>query len=222
MPTGGVFGTRATDFFCAAVATSSRGLIQLIRNPGPTLLVLAALLALGLFALTRTTWRPSTPLRLARRRHWGQILTAAGRMYRERWRLFLAIGVLFIPLAVVISLLEAVVLGGFGLLGLDATGESAGAFVLLVVAVASTLTLLGVTLVQAAIASALLEIDEGKSIGPIHAYRLAFAKLRPLAGSLVVAVAVCVRAHRDCAPDPDRRVARSAVGSSRAGRCRRG
>ena len=54
-------------------------------------------------------------------------------MYRERWRLFLAIGVLFIPLAAVISLLEAVVLGGFGLLGLDATGESAGAFVLLVV-----------------------------------------------------------------------------------------
>ena len=192
VPTGGVFGTRATDFFCTAVATGSRGLIQLIRNPGPTLLVLAALLALGLFLLTRTTWRPSAPLRLARRRHWGQILTAAGRMYRERWRLFLAIGVLFIPLAAVISLLEAVVLGGFGLLGLDATGESAGAFVLLVVAVGATLTLLGVTLVQAAIAGALLEIDEGKRPGPIHAYRLAFAKLRPLAGSLVVAVAVCV------------------------------
>ena len=99
---------------------------------------------------------------------------------------------LFIPLAAVISLLEAVVLGGFGLLGLDATGESAGAFVLLVVAVGATLTLLGVTLVQAAIAGALLEIDEGKRPGPIHAYRLAFAKLRPLAGSLVVAVAVCV------------------------------
>ena len=107
VPTGGVFGTRATDFFCTAVATGSRGLIQLIRNPGPTLLVLAALLALGLFLLTRTTWRPSAPLRLARRRHWGQILTAAGRMYRDRWRLFLAIGVLFIPLAAVISLLEA-------------------------------------------------------------------------------------------------------------------
>ena len=50
VPTGGVFGTGATDFFCSAVETGSKGLVQLLRNPGLTLLVLGALLALVLFA----------------------------------------------------------------------------------------------------------------------------------------------------------------------------
>ena len=40
--------------------------------------------------------------------------------------LFLGIGVLFIPLGAVISVVQALVLGGFGLVGLETTGESAG------------------------------------------------------------------------------------------------
>ncbi len=192
VPTGGLFGTGATDFFCGAVAIGSRGLIQLLRNPGATLIVLGALLAIALFAATRTEWRPSAPLRIARRRRWGQILTAAGRMYVAKWPLFLGIGLLFIPLGVVVSLLEALVLGGFGLLGVDTTGESAGALALLVVAIGAILTLLGITLVQAATARALVEIDQGHRVGPVRAYRFAFAKLRPLTGGLAVAVAIVV------------------------------
>ncbi len=192
VPTGGLFGTGATDFFCGAVAIGSKGLIQLLRNPGATLIVLGALLAIALFAATRTRWRPSAPLRIARRRRWGQILTAAGRMYVANWPLFLGIGLLFIPLGIVVSLLEALVLGGFGLLGVDTTGESAGAFALLVVAIGAILTLLGITLVQAATARALVEIDQGHRVGPVRAYRFAFAKLRPLAGGLAVAVAIVV------------------------------
>ena len=69
-PTGGVFGTSATDFFCSAVAKGSTALIQLLRNPTAALLVLGALIALVVFLVTRTTWRPVTPLRLARRRTW--------------------------------------------------------------------------------------------------------------------------------------------------------
>ena len=192
VPTGGLFGTGATDFFCGAVTIGSKGLIQLLRNPGATLIGLGALLAIALFAATRTRWRPSAPLRIARRRRWGQILTAAGRMYVANWPLFLGIGLLFIPLGIVVSLLEALVLGGFGLLGVDTTGESAGAFALLVVAIGAILTLLGITLVQAATARALVEIDQGHRVGAVRAYRFAFAKLRPLAGGLAVAVAIVV------------------------------
>src|SRR5215211_4218779 len=60
VPTGGVLGTSATDFFCGAVETGSRGLVQLLRNTGATLLVLGAVLALAIFAVTRTRWRPRT------------------------------------------------------------------------------------------------------------------------------------------------------------------
>ena len=70
-------GRAATDFFCGAVAAGSNALRRAVDNPLPALVLLGALVALVVFALSRTTWRPATPLRLARRRAWGQILAAA-------------------------------------------------------------------------------------------------------------------------------------------------
>jgi hypothetical protein len=190
VPTGGILGTGATDFFCAAVTKGSRGLVQLLRNPGLTLLVLAGLVVLAIFGVTRTTWRPATPLRIARRRAWGQVLSAAGVMYVSRAKLFLALGLLFIPLGAVISLVQALIIGGFGLVGIESTGETAGGLLLVVIAAGTTLTLLGLGLVQAATACALVEIDAGRRIGPVQAYRIALRKVRPLVGGLGIAVAV--------------------------------
>jgi hypothetical protein len=192
VPTSGVFGTGATDFFCQAVESGSRGLVKFLRNPALTLLVLAAVVGLAWFGIARATWRPVAPLRLARRRTWGQVLSAAGRMYVKRPRLFLGIGILLIPLGVLISVLQALVLGGFGLVGVDTTGEGAGALVLLLVALGLTLTLLGLALVQAATACALIRIDAGEEIGPVEAYRRALAQIRPLLGALGIAVGVWV------------------------------
>ena len=192
VPTGGVFGTDATDFFCSAVARGSTALIQLLRNPTVALLVLGALIALVAFLVTRTTWRPVAPLRLARRRTWGQILSSAGRMYVRRASLFLGIGAVLIPLGVVISVVQALVVGGFGLAGVDTTGESAGWLVLLVVGVGTVLTLLGFVLVQAATVCALVEVDEGRRIGATQAYRRALRRLRPLLGGLAAGVALWV------------------------------
>jgi hypothetical protein len=192
VPSGGVLGTGATDFFCTGVATGSKALVRLLRNPLPTLLVLAALVVIVLVAGSRTTWRPSAPLRLARRRSWGQLLTSAGRMYLRQARVFVAIGMLFVPLGIAMSVLEAVLLGGFGLVGIDTTGGTAGALALLVVVAGTTVTLLGVVLVQAATTCALVQIDSDRPVGPIDAYRLAFTKLRPLIGGLALAVAACV------------------------------
>jgi hypothetical protein len=127
---------------------------------------------------------------VGRRRAWGQTLAAAARMYREQRRVFLGIGLLFIPVGIAIGLLEALVLGGFGLAGVDTTGESAGAVVLLLVAVGLLLTLLGLGLVQAATARALLELEAGRPVDPILAYRITFGRIRPLLGGLALAVAV--------------------------------
>ncbi|HST17313.1 MAG TPA: hypothetical protein VLK36_06565 [Gaiellaceae bacterium] len=189
VPTGGVLGTSATDFFCGAVTAGSRGLVGLLRNPSLTVLVLAVLFGLAIWATRRTRWRPAGPLRVARRRRWGQILSAAGRMYVDRPRLFLGIGLLFIPLGAVISMIQAIVLGGFGLLGIDTTGETAGALLFVVVLIGTTLALLGVGLVQAATICALVEIDEGRPVGPVDAYRTALRRTRPLLGGLGIAAA---------------------------------
>ena len=184
VPTAGLLGTSATSFFCTAVAAGSSTLV----HPKLTLLVLGLLIVLLIFAATRTTWRPGEPLRVARRRSWGQILSAAGHMYVERGSLFLRLGLLFIPLGLFVAVIQALILGGFGLLGIDTTGESAGWLVLLVVAIGTLLTLLGLTLVQAATACALVEIDAGRSIRPMRAYRMALRKIRPLLGGLAVTV----------------------------------
>ena len=189
VPTGGVLGTGATDFFCAAVGRGSVALIRWLQEPALVLLGLAALFALILFVAWRATWRPVAPLRVARRRSWGQILSAAGRMYVSRAPLFLGIGLLLIPTAMITAALQTLLFGGARLLGIDPGGESAGALVLVVVGIGTTLTLLGLALVQAATTCALAEIDAGRSIGPIRAYRIALTRIRPLLGALAIAVA---------------------------------
>jgi hypothetical protein len=189
VPTGGALPTDATDFFCGAVGTGSRALVRLVRNPVPMLLLIGVLLAIAVAVAVRATWRPVAPLRLARRRAWGQTLAAAGQMYREHAQLFIGIGLVFVPIGIVTTLFEALIFGGFGLAGVEATGEAAGALGVLVLAIATTLTLLGLGLVQGATACALVHLDEGRAIGPIGAYRIAFRRLRALLGSLALAVA---------------------------------
>ncbi len=192
VPTGGALGTRTTDFFCGAMAHGSRLLWRVVDNPGPTILAVLAALLVVVLALRRATWRPSAPLRLARRRAWGQVITSAARMYAARWRLFLGIGVLFLPISVVITALQAGVLSAATILGVENEGQAAGLFALLAFAIGAALTVLGFTLVQAAAADALVEIDAGRPIGPVTAYRLALARAGRLLGSIAIAAVVVV------------------------------
>ena len=191
VPAGGVFGTGATDLFCSGVAKGSKALVLLLRSPGMTLLVLGTILGLIVFAAVRATWRPVAPLRLVRRRSWGQIISASGAMYVRRPRLFLGIGVLLIPFAVAITFLQWLVFRLVDLVG-TLTGQGAGTFAFIALVIGTTLTLLGLGLVQAAIACALVEIDAGRPIGAVAAYRIALRRLRPLLRSIALFVLVWV------------------------------
>jgi hypothetical protein len=188
VPAGGALGTSATAFFCSAVAGGSEALRRFLDEPLPVVLALAALLVLVLFAISRATWRPAAPLRVARRRAWGQILASAARMYVKRFPLFVGIGLLLLPISWLVALLQAVVLGASSIVGIETGGESGGLLVIVVVAIGTALTLLGVGLVQAATARALVELDQGRTIGPLQAYRLSLDSARPLFGALAIAV----------------------------------
>jgi hypothetical protein len=191
VPAAGLFGTNSTDFFCTAVASGSRALVQLLRNPAATLFVLGTLLALIAFAIVRATWTPVAPLRVGRRRSWGQVLSASARMYLKRPLLMLGLGVLLIPIAFLTTLLQWVLIGGLDLAG-SAGGEVASLFAFLAVVVGAALTLLGLGLVQAATACALVEVDAGRPIGPVDAYRLALRRIGPLLGAIALFVLVWV------------------------------
>ena len=190
VPGSTLFGRGATGFFCTAVAHGSRSLVQLVANPLAFGLVLGGLVLLAIFLLSRTTWRPSAPLHLARRRAWGQVLAASGRMYVARWRLFVGLGVLFVPIGLLITLLQAVVLHATNVLAVQVGQGGSGAAGFVALALGTTFTLLGLGVVQAATARALIELDAGRPIGPVDAYRLSLVHAKRLFGALLVAVVV--------------------------------
>ncbi len=188
MPAGGALGTDTTTFFCGAIARGSQVLTRALAQPWVVLLTFAVIVALVVLAASRATWRPATPLRLARRRASGQILAATARMYFGRRLLFIGIGSLFIPISLLDALLQSVILGASSFAGIDAQGEGEGVLVLLVVALGTALTLLGAAFVMAAAIRALGELDAGRPVNPIRAYRLALRSVRPMLGALVLAV----------------------------------
>jgi len=190
VPGGSAFGPAATGFFCSAVGGGSRALVQLVDHPLEFGLLLAGLVLLAIILLSRATWRPSAPLSVARRRSWGQILSASARMYAARFPLFVGIGVVFVPIALVVSLLQGVVLHATNVLGVQTGGESNGLVAVVVLAIGTALTLLALGVTQAATARALVEIDEGRRIGPIRAYGLAADSVVPLLGALLVATVI--------------------------------
>ena len=190
VPGGSVFGPAATGFFCSAVGGGSRALVRLVDHPLEFGLLLAGLVLLAIILLSRVTWRPSAPLRVARRRAWGQILAAAARMYLARFPLFVGIGVVFVPIALLVSLLQALVLHATNVLGVQTAGESNGLVAFVVLAIGTALTLLALGVTQAATARALVEIDEGRPIGALRAYRLAADSVAPLLGALLVATVI--------------------------------
>ena len=187
VPGGSAFGPAATGFFCGAIGGGSKALVRLVDQPLEFGLVLAGLALLVLIGLSRATWRPSAPLRLARRRAWGQILAASARMYVKHIRLFIGIGIVLVPISLVVTLLQALVLHATSILGVQTGGESNGLLALFVLAISTALTLLGLGVVQAACARALVEIDEGRPVGALSAYRSAYDAVVPLFGALLIA-----------------------------------
>ena len=178
VPASGLFGTQATSSFCEIVATGSDALRLAMNNLAIAALGLLVIAGVVAWLVRRTTWRPSAPLRLVRRRSTGQVVAAVWRMYLRRLLLFVGIGV---PIAV------ATILPGVATVWVTSTveslqGDSTTRAVLvglsgLVLAALSPITL---SLGQAATMFAAREIDEDRPVGPLSAYTGALRSAVPL------------------------------------------
>jgi hypothetical protein len=111
-------------------------------------------------------------------------------MYVRRPLLFIGIGLFTIPVSVVITVLQTGIVNASTFLGITSDGEGAGFRAQLVLAVGVLLTLFGLSLVQAASASAMAKIDTGGAVSALSAFRTAARRIRPLLGALVLAVAI--------------------------------
>jgi Vacuolar protein sorting-associated protein 62 len=188
VPEGSSVGTTATDFFCGAVAAGSNLLTSFVRDPWPVLIALGVIGLLLIWIASRTSWDAKAPFRLRRRRPWGSIVTSGWQMYRHHLGLFLGIGLLFVPLGVLITLVQWLLFRVAGLHDLvDSAGETNAFVAIPALALGVLLTLLGLTVVQAVVSLAMVELDEDRRISPLAAYRLVRPRLRPLVESLLTA-----------------------------------
>lgn len=191
VPSAGFFGSSTTDFYCGAISAGSSAARQLLDNPERTLLIIVAIGLIGGFGLSRLTWRPTSPLRLGRRRAWGQIVTAAGRMYAQRSPLFLGIGLVFVPIGIAGGLLTWLVVEVTRFAGVPNEGEGSGLLAAIGIGGAAALVVAGVSFVQAATVRALIAIDNGERVTPLGAYRRV-RNYWTLIGSLSLAAVVIV------------------------------
>ena len=191
VPTGGLLGTGATDLFCTGVERGSAALIRLLRSPAATLLVLGLLTGLLIFAVVKATWAPVAPFHIARRRAWGQILSASARMYVGHLRLFLGLGILLIPVVVAITALQWLLLRLADAFG-SVTGDLAGLVTYLSLVIGLLLTLGAFGVVQTATARSLVELDGGRAVGARDAYRFALRRLGPLLATVAIVSVIWV------------------------------
>ena len=191
--TPGFLGLTVTGFFCGAVTQGSIVLNWAIVNPWAFLALLGAIMLAAVAAVGRTTWRPPDPHPLRRSRGGGQIFRAAGRLYGNNLTLFVAMGAIFVPVAVVTAAIQWALfhLTEMGsLVALDGRGGAVTAFLALVTggvgaAMASVIT-------TAAVAFSLGEIDAGRRARPPNGYRAAFERWRTLLGAAATQYVVAI------------------------------
>ena len=216
MPTGGIFGTGATDLFCSGVATGSKGArapaaqpdVDAARDRGDPRPGRVRRGPRDVDARSRRSASPGG-------RSWGQILSASARMYVRGARLFLGIGLLVIPIVVVITFLQWLVFrrsisrrrhrpGRRGLRGPRARDRHH----------ARRSSVSGSCRLRRRARSS--RSTRGDRSAPLHAYRLALRRLRPLLRSIALFVVCLGRPDADHVPD-----SRRASGSPSAGACSR-
>jgi Vacuolar protein sorting-associated protein 62 len=189
VPEGGRFATLATRYFCAAVAFGSGVFNRAGAHAGVVVLIVGALVLFMIWLARRTHWGPAVPLRVSRRRPWGALVTSGFRMYASRPMLFLGIGLLFIPVGLLTALIQYLLFSVGGLHPLvEVSGNTNTIVAELVAGLGVVLTLLALTLVQAAATVAVVDLDAEREVTPLTAYRHALGRVRPLVAGLAIAV----------------------------------
>jgi hypothetical protein len=180
------FGPSVTDFFCGAVTQGSIVLNWALVHPWPFFVLLGLLVVGSGEAVRRTAWRPVFPEPLRERRGGGQILRAAFRIYRGDARTFLGMGAIFVPVSVIAAGIQWLLFHLTGIKGLVALDGRHGALTaLLALLVGGIGTAISSVCTTAAVAAALGELEAGRRISAVGAFRIALRRGRALAGALV-------------------------------------
>lgn len=165
IPGGDRVGDGVVSTFCGAVEVGSTALVATLRSPAAALVTLAVLIGSATFLTRRTRWGPVTTRPLVAERRTGQILRGSWRVWLPNARQMLTIGLVYVPVAVVTSIVQA------GLLAvpfvsdlIDLAGDRSGTAFLLAMAVGGIADVLTFVYVAAAVARV---VDDTDASGPI-------------------------------------------------------
>jgi hypothetical protein len=143
-------------------------------HPAPFLVLLGLVMVAGAGTASRTRWRPLERRPIRRARGGGQILRAARRLYGETPWTFIGIGAIFVPVSVVAAAVQWLLFHHTGLSGfVDLDGKQGGVTALLALLIGDIGGLFAAAAVTGAVAAALNELDAGRPVNAVGAYRLA-------------------------------------------------
>ena len=191
VPAGDGTGTAIVDAFCGAVGFGSKQLITLKQRPAVLAIVVVLLFLFVRSLVRRTDWSTVEPLPIVERRRAGQLMRAGVHLYRAHPRRFAEVGLVYLPIAlaigVVMALIRAIPLVG----SLLDSEENLGFVGLLFAVVLGTLGhSIGFVFARAVVAVLMSGLERGDEITARDAYRGALGHLGDLVGALVRAVVI--------------------------------
>jgi hypothetical protein len=169
LPESGTFGPGPTSVFCGAVRYGSFLLTRWVVYPWLIVLFLGAVLLVAILLV----------------RVGASMLLAAWRTYVDDWRLFATLGLVLIPLGILANFVQfAFVDYPPGKQLFQTMDSSPGSRLAIALTIGGLQDLLGLILVAPAVIADVGEIEAGRRPTVAGAYRLVFARVRPLIGGV--------------------------------------
>jgi hypothetical protein len=185
VPGGATFGPSVTGSFCTVIAKGSLFYNRVSHSPWIILVILGVVGLLAWAAVRHTVWSPAPRQPLDQSRRGGQILAASLSLYRARWVTFLALGAVFVPIAIASAVLQHYLFESTGLKALLDSAASPRTSALVAVIVGSFGTVLAYTIVVALVAAGLGERLHDRPAGVRHSTRALLRHLWSLVGAQI-------------------------------------
>ena len=192
VPAASTIGPTATGAFCSLVKVGGR-VYTSVTSTWVLLLIVVGFVSVAGVSVRSTHWSPSVPVPLRRRRASGQILRDAWVLYRQNRRPLDWLGALFVPAAVVETVVQEFVFSSTSLGDLvDAAGHRSLVSAALALLVAGAGHLVAAAVVLNGVAGAIGMVEQGRPPRVRDVYRLLGARLSPALGVVGLATAAVI------------------------------
>lgn len=182
VPAGGGQADVIVNSFCGIVAAGSGVLITLQTSPLALLVAVAVLFFVARWLTRRTVWNRVPAVPLVARRRAGEIIRAAAGSYRRRAGVLITIGLVYLPTAIVVGFLAAL-LRNLPLVRqlTDLTGTASGTGLLFALLAGSVANLMAFVAVNAMVAAYYDRLGDDPDASGLDAVRDAWSHARALA-----------------------------------------